>query len=179
MKKTWVFTLIFLFIFSPVALGHSGLSSSSPKEGEIVQRELSNVSLQFNTTIENSSTLQVLDAEGQIVPIENFSLSSESMVGELVKPLAEGNYTVEWKIIGKDGHPIDGVFSFSVVLAPELNDGVSNEQNHDDQSHPIDEKPKVIKESKESNFFLTLAAILLIGIALGTAYMLFKKERAS
>jgi len=121
----------------------------------------------------------VIDADGQEVPIENLILSSDSMVGELVKPLGEGNYTVEWKIIGKDGHPIDGVFSFSVVLAPEKNDSVSNEQNHEDQSHSIDEKPKVIKESKESNFFLTFVAILLTGIALGTAYMLFKKERAS
>lgn len=176
MRKTWLFTLLFLFIFSPVAFGHSGLSSSSPTEGEIVQRELSSISLQFNTTIENSSTLQLIDTDGQVVPIENLSLSSDTMVGELVKPLAEGNYTVEWKIIGKDGHPIDGVFSFSVVLAPEKNDGVSNEQNHDDKIYSIDEKPKVIKELKESNFFLTLAAVLLMVIAVGTAYMLFKKE---
>jgi len=72
-----------------------------------------------------------------------------------------------------------GVFSYSVVLAPESNDVVSNEQNHDDKIHSIDEERKVIKESKESNFFLTFVAILLIGIAVGTGYMLFKKERAS
>lgn len=179
MRKTWLFTLIFLFIFSPVALGHSGLSSSSPTEGEIVQRELTTVSIQFNTTIENSSTLQVIDADGQEVPIENLLLSSDSMVADFVKPLPEGDYTVKWKIIGKDGHPIDGVFSFSVVLAPESNDVASNEQNHDDKIHSIDEERKVIKESKESNFFLTIVALLLTGIAVGAGYLLFRKERAS
>ena len=31
-------------------------------------------------------------------------------------PLENGKYKVEWKIIGADGHPINGEFSFSVNM---------------------------------------------------------------
>ncbi len=178
MKKTCIFTLLFLFILTPVALGHSGLSSSNPATEEIMKDEVQSVSLRFNTTIENTSMLKVINADGVEMPIEKTLINVDEMVGKLEKPLAKGKYMVRWKIIGKDGHPIEGEFSFSVELVKNANSEVTKEKQHEEMiPTPIEKPQKETIKSKKSNFVVIVMAILLTGIAFGTALVLFKKER--
>lgn len=179
LKKSIILALLFLIAFTPSALGHSGLSSSTPASGEVVKGELSSLTLLFNTTVEKTSTLKVLNEDGVEVPIEEILINQNEMIGKLGKPLEEGEFTVEWKIIGKDGHPIENTYSFRVELPSEIGSEVPNQQSHEEMTtnHSENENQMVVKESKESNNII-IGAMLLVFLAVGTAFWLFRKGRS-
>ncbi|MGB3100280.1 MAG: copper resistance CopC family protein [Psychrobacillus psychrotolerans] len=181
MKKSFILTLFFLFLFSPSALGHSGLSSSIPASGEVVKGELSSITLLFNTTVEKTSTIKVLNEDGVEVPIEEILINQNEMIGKFEKPLEEGEFTVEWKIIGNDGHPIGNTYLFRVELPSRTDSEVSSPQSHEEMNmtpKPTETNQKVVRESKESNNILIIFAIALGLIAVGTAFWLFRKGRS-
>jgi len=179
LKKSFILTLLFLFVFPPSALGHSGLSSSTPASGEVVKGELSSLTLLFNTTVEKTSMFKLLNEDGVEVPIEEIIIKQNEMIGKLGKPLEEGEFTVEWKIIGKDGHPIENAYSFRVELPSEIDSDVPNQQSHEEMTpnHSENKNQMVVKDSKESNSIIIIVAMLLVFIAFGTAFWLFRKER--
>ncbi|WP_342543548.1 copper resistance CopC family protein [Paenisporosarcina sp. FSL H8-0542] len=180
MKKLIILTLLFLFIFSPSALGHSGLSSSTPANGEVVKEELSSITLLFNTTVENTSILKVINEDGGEVHIEELLIKQNEMIGRFSEPLEEGEFTVNWKIIGADGHPIENTFSFRVELPKETDSEVPNQQSPEEIISPPSDvnDQKLVKEAKDSNNIMISAALLLVLIAICTTFWLLRKEES-
>ena len=176
LKKSFILTLLFLFAFTPSALGHSGLSSSTPASGEVVKGELSSLTLQFNTTIEKTSMFKVVNVDGVEVLIEEIIIKQNEMIGKLGEPLEEGEFTVEWKIIGEDGHPIENAYSFRVELPSEIDFDVPQSHEEMTTNHSENKNQMEVKDSKESNSIIVVA-MLLVFIAFGTAFWLFRKER--
>ena len=76
--------ITFSFLFAPSALGHSRLSSSTPASGEVVKGELSSITLLFNTTVEKTSNLNVLNEDGVEIPIEEILIKQNEMIKILV-----------------------------------------------------------------------------------------------
>ena len=65
------------------------------------------------------------------------------MWATFLQPLENGDYKVEWNIIGADGHPIEGEFSFSVNVPV-------TEEPAEEQIEPQEEtKPQPNVEEKE------------------------------
>ena len=60
MKRIISATLILLFAFSSTVSAHTGLTSSSPAEGEEVVGDVYEIVMEFNTKIEKTSTVKVL-----------------------------------------------------------------------------------------------------------------------
>lgn len=178
MKKSIILTILFLFVFSPTVLGHSGLSSSSPANGEVVKGELASISLMFNTTVEKTSIIKIINEDGVEVPIEEIIIKQNEMIGNFVKPLEEGEFTVNWKIIGADGHPIENTFSFSVELSKEIDSEVPIKESQEEMiTQPIDTyNQKVVKEANGSNNIMISFAVLMVLIAIGTTFWFLRKE---
>jgi copper resistance protein C len=119
LKRTkWlILTAFVLAILAPTsAFAHTGLKSSTPANKQIVDAEVNEIKMIFNTDIEKLSSFKVVDAQGTEYEIADKSVDKSSMSGGLNSPLKDGEYTVDWKIIGKDGHPIKGSFAFSVRI---------------------------------------------------------------
>lgn len=115
-KKLFLCTFIFFIGFVNNALAHTGLESSSPQNGEVVVEDLKQIALNFETKVEQNSTFELKSSNGDSIPVESITLSDNQMVGSLSNSLENGDYQVNWKIIGADGHPIEGDFSFSVNM---------------------------------------------------------------
>ncbi|WP_147534319.1 copper resistance CopC family protein [Bacillus marasmi] len=144
MKKLLLFTIIFFLAFVNGALAHTGLKSSSPQYGEIINDELNQIRLIFETKIEQGSKLEINHSNGEPVQVDNIAITENQMVGNLSNFLNNGNYIVNWEIIGADGHPLDGEFTFSVDLP------VSEEQEpRQDQLTQKDETQPQADEVKE------------------------------
>lgn len=95
------------------ALAHSMLVSSSPSAGaEISAPE--ELELTFNEPV-RLLRVTISDADGQ--PVE-FGFSPNPEAAETLSyslpPLAVGDYTVEWTLIGADGHRVSESFGFRV-----------------------------------------------------------------
>ncbi|PYI57118.1 copper resistance CopC family protein [Paenibacillus flagellatus] len=123
MKKRSIglfFALVLLL--SPMnAWAHTGIKSSSPANGETVTSPLQEIKMEFNTEIEPLSSLSVQQANGEPIRVADLKVEKSSLSGKLDKPLLNGEYTAVWKIVGRDGHPIEGKVVFTIQL-PEQAD---------------------------------------------------------
>lgn len=173
MKKILSATLIFLLAFSSVSYAHTGLTSSSPADGEDVSEDVHEIVLEFNTKIETTSTVKVFNENKEEVVISNTQASDNVMTGGFMSPLDNGTYTVEWKIIGADGHPIQGSYSFT-VSQDEMEDPAVPDETEETPTEPMEESveksvEQAIEDSSKiaSNDVLVVILVILFTIAGG------------
>lgn len=116
MKKIIIVLMLLILAVPLSAQAHTGLSSSSPAEEEKVSEPLEEITLNFETQIEAGSTM-VLEGAGQTFTFDKIIVSGDTLQGLLSeKELPNGAYSIQWTIIGADGHPIKGEVRFEVEL---------------------------------------------------------------
>ncbi|MFS0728419.1 copper resistance protein CopC [Paenibacillus sp. 1P07SE] len=108
-----------LTLFSQVAMAHTGLESSTPEDGDVITDRLSEISMIFNTEVEPLSNFKLIRSDGNEVEIGQILVNNNRMSGTVENPLQAGDYAVEWKIVGRDGHPIEGSYRFTVRTTEE------------------------------------------------------------
>lgn len=144
MTKKVSLLFIFLFIlFSNQALAHTVLIDSIPEDGEVITEEIQELTLIFETKVEQTSKINVSNSTGESVTLGNFVIEDDEMWATLFQPLKNGNYKVDWEIIGSDGHPIEGGFSFSVNVP-------GDETSIDKQEETVQEEPEKTGANQES-----------------------------
>lgn len=173
MKRIISATLILLFTFTTTVSAHTGLTISSPADGEYITEDVYEIVLEFNSKIESTSTVKVFDESKEEIIISNTQVSDNVITGGFMSPLDNGAYTVEWKIIGADGHPIQGTYSF-MVSQDELEEPVVTEENQETSDVPKEESieepvEQSIEDSSKiaSNDVLVLILVILFTIAGG------------
>lgn len=107
-----------LFALPRSAGAHGLLLESIPKAAETAPRGTSLLELRFNVRVEpNLSRLQLTGPAGAPIPLPS-DLSSATGPNHLaarLAPLEPGHYTVQWRILTKDGHVSHGKFSFEIA----------------------------------------------------------------
>jgi copper transport protein len=99
---------------------HASLLSTFPEDGAMLQEAPAQARLVFNEPVQLTQ-LQVLDSNGQVLPLENLVSSGNAPQGDLPAEMPEGVYIVSWRAISADSHPVGGSFVFLVGAAdPEL-----------------------------------------------------------
>lgn len=111
----WLLLTIMPFTVS----AHTVLETSNPAEGETVTAPLKQIELTFAEDIEPLSVLEVRNKSGEEIAAGKITVSNNVLNGTLESALPNGEYTVTWTIAGKDGHIIEGEFSFAVNVPVE------------------------------------------------------------
>ena len=182
MKKLLLITFVFMFVFTTSALAHTGLETSSPEDGEVVTEEMREIALTYEGKIEQGGTLEVSSSNGQSIPVEEISIEDTQMTGTFTNALENGDYTVVWNIIGADGHPIAGEFSFTVdVPVSETPIETEDEANSQDvnQNETILENVEDTKTNEQSqlpSYLIPVIVIVLIAIIVGIFVGLRRKK---
>lgn len=114
----WVAAFLLIWLAPNAALAHTGLSTSQPENNGTVKEALREITMTFNTDIEPASRFEVVDEAGTSYPVADIKVNRSLMTGTMEEPLPNGVYTVNWRIIGQDGHAVKGAFSFQVDVAP-------------------------------------------------------------
>ncbi|MCI0141072.1 copper resistance protein CopC [Arthrobacter bambusae] len=108
--------LLGVLALSPVssAFAHDVLEGTEPANGSVVATVPSVVRLTFNNTpIALGSQILVKDANGTNQADGPVSIV-DNLVSQAVKADAPpGRYTVVWRIVSSDTHPIEGSFTFT------------------------------------------------------------------
>jgi len=171
-----------MFVFTTSALAHTGLETSSPENGEVVTEEMREIALTYEGKIEQGGTLEVSNSNGQSIPVEDVSIADTQMTGTFTNALENGDYTVVWNIIGADGHPIAGEFSFTVDV-PVSEIAVENEDEANSQDVNQDETPlenvedtKTNEQSQLPSYLIPVIVIVLIAIIVGIFVGLRRKK---
>jgi copper transport protein len=98
------------------ASAHSIVRSTDPKAGSTVKRAPGAVEIRFNEAVELAfGGIKVLDPHQRRVDVGKTGYSPggrKAIRVKLAPDLANGRYTVVWRIVAADGHPRDGRFSF-------------------------------------------------------------------
>lgn len=178
-KKSLVFIIIFFIFFTNNTFAHTGIKSSSPENGETIVDEIQEIMLKFDTEVEQNSTFTLKTKGGDPISIRNINLDEEIMEGTLDEPLNNGDYELDWSIIGVDGHPIEGTLSFSVKV-PNSN-GSADEQSEnkevDSNSLNVDELDKESEPKMSINFIIPIIIGFLFLIVIGTFVWLLRRKK--
>ena len=179
MKKIIFFTFLFLLTFIGNAFAHTGLESSSPQQGEVIEENLNQIQLTFETKIEQGSTFTLQNTAGETIPVENISVVDRQLIGELSTPLPNGDYKINWNIIGADGHLIDGEIPFSVNVAEEeapVQESTETENTvEENEATTVADTTNEEPEQEKSNNSMIIIVIVLIAIIIGS--FLFMRKR--
>lgn len=96
------------------ASAHDSLVSSSPAEGESVS-SLSEVSLDFSANLlgyDGGNIVIVLGPDGRHYESECAALAGPDLTTAVA--LGDpGDYSIEWRAVSSDGHPVSGVIPFT------------------------------------------------------------------
>ncbi|MFC0189417.1 copper resistance protein CopC [Fictibacillus aquaticus] len=137
MKKIILLCVMALLMNVQSVSAHSKLESSAPTEGETITGDVPEITLTFNTSIEELSSFTVVKDDGSDVPVENAAVSGSTLTGTVPKDLENGSYKINFKIVGEDSHVVEGTTSFTVK-----------------REEPVQEEqpaPEVKKEEKKKN----------------------------
>ncbi|MGW2329986.1 copper resistance CopC/CopD family protein [Streptomyces sp. NPDC001700] len=100
------------------ASAHAALTSTSPGEGSVVKSAPSDVRLTFTEgVLLGRDAVRVLDPKGKRVDTgktAHVNGQSSTAAAALRPGLPDGTYTVAWKAVSEDSHPVSGAFTFSI-----------------------------------------------------------------
>lgn len=96
------------------AAAHDTLISSTPSTGEVLEQAPEEIRLTFSADLlDLGGEILVTDEQGaQHTDGAMVVDGADASIG--VDDLADGGYTVAWRVVSSDGHPISGVIPFAV-----------------------------------------------------------------
>lgn len=114
----WSVAVIGLLVGTGTAWAHNVLISSDPANGASLPAGPAKVTLKFDLPVQQSfSTVTVLGPDGLHYEGGPARVDSNS-VSAPVNPLgAAGKYTVGYRIVSDDGHPVSGSINFTLTTA--------------------------------------------------------------
>jgi len=121
LKRRWIAIAVALIALAvaPAAAAHATLTKTSPENGAVLRRSPATVVLRFNEAVETAfGSIRVYNCGGQRVDAGKITRPNERSVSVRAGgQLPRGTYTVTWRVISADSHPVAGAFTFSVQEA--------------------------------------------------------------
>lgn len=114
--------LLAAFVFSALAAvpasAHSTLLSASPEDGSELSEPPEAVVLTFNEDITDlGSDIVVTGPDGDDATSDETAIDGTEVSRPLADDLPAGEYTITWRVVSADGHPISGEFTFTLTEA--------------------------------------------------------------
>ncbi|MET3860867.1 methionine-rich copper-binding protein CopC [Dietzia sp. 2505] len=164
-------------VLAPVAAAHSVLVSVEPQDGATLETSPDRVSLTFNEEInQNFASVAVTTGDDRT----NLVVGEPTVEGETVTvtvdDLADGAYTVGYRVTSADGHVVSGSSVFTVQSAAGAT-GVPAEDPVGDRSDPA-ENQVADETSGEASSGVDPALWVVGGLAvllIGGAFVLLRR----
>ncbi|NUR85236.1 MAG: copper resistance protein CopC [Nonomuraea sp.] len=170
-------SLAALFVFGTAgpALAHDSLKSSDPAKGSTVT-SLDEVKLDFTSSVKLPTVL-VRDAGGAAFQTGSPELDGTTVRQALKDTLPGGKYTVAYRVVSSDGHPIEGEIPFTVKAAAAAPSPAGSAVSDADAGSS--QAPVKKEEAAAPSFpvWLIIAIGGLIGIGIGFLFSARNKKR--
>lgn len=101
-------------VLAPAALAHSDLVETTPAQGAVVAEAPESISLQFNEEpLDSLIDVVITNAAGDVVAMDAAEASGTEVLVPWPGALGPGEYTVAYRVVSADGHPVTGTFTFT------------------------------------------------------------------
>ncbi|MFD6171859.1 copper resistance CopC/CopD family protein [Streptomyces coeruleorubidus] len=152
-------TVLVLLLFSAApASAHAALRGTDPDDGSVVQRAPRHLTLTFTESVGLlDDSFRVFGPDQRRVrtgEAQHADGRSDTARVGLPGKLAQGTYTVAWRVVSADSHPVSGAFTFSV--------GKRSATSAQVDTGP-DEDPLTSGLHDAARYLAYLAAALLVG----------------
>ncbi|GAB5500948.1 MAG: hypothetical protein PsegKO_32590 [Pseudohongiellaceae bacterium] len=117
------------------ASAHTALSNSSPSDGDELSQSPTKIEFEFTESVRLlRADLLNVQSESQVQVDIGFKTPSSAAEQHsvTVPELSPGTYRVDWSVMGADGHPVRGAFSFEIKAAAEPG---SDAEKHSHDAH--------------------------------------------
>jgi copper resistance protein C len=179
MKKILALIILVFCISTSQAYAHTALQSSVPQDGEIIKEPLQEMVLKYATKIEKGSTFELKNSNNETIPV-NVTVENDRLKGTTDQPLPNDQYTLDWSIIGADGHPIKGSLAFRVDVPVQASQEPAEEKAEEkaEKQAPETKNEEVVEEKAEetSSSFPVVLVVILGAIAVGSLFFLRKRR---
>lgn len=149
------------------AMAHAALVEAEPASGSVLDASPAEIRLTFNERLESGLYyIRVYDGMGREVTKEEARLSQDQRDVQVALPtLRNGSYTVSYRVISADGHPVSASYVFHVGEVSMLpGDGSGSGAGH--HHHHVDgiDGRAILLHGSKALYLITL--LLFAGLAL-------------
>ncbi|NEA26295.1 copper resistance CopC family protein [Actinomadura bangladeshensis] len=173
------------------ALAHARLIDSTPGKGASAE-SVTEIKLVFSDKISLAKVV-VTDAQKKTYQSGEAERSGTTVTQKLAGPLPAGSYTVAYRVVGEDGHPIENAdLTFTATggeaAAPAPSAGAVGAEEQAGTAATTDEQPlKTDQEAEKKDsgsgavlWVLIVAGLMVgIGFGMGIVYRAKRKHRAA
>jgi copper transport protein len=118
-----------LLVASP-ASAHAELVATDPANGAQLAEAPDEITMTFTESVNLlEDGMRLIDSVGATVPTSEPVVDGHTITWAMPRRLPDGSYTVTWKLVSSDGHPVAGAFSFGVggpARALDITSGVTS-----------------------------------------------------
>ena len=109
---------------------HAALTGSDPRQGAVVDKAPTQVSLTFSEKVALSDdSLRVLDPKGKRIDRgDPANVSGTTYAVKLHSGLPDGTYTVTYQVVSEDSHPVAGAYTFSIGAPSQTTVSLSGQE---------------------------------------------------
>ncbi|NJC24438.1 hypothetical protein BJ994_003514 [Arthrobacter pigmenti] len=168
-----VLLVAFALVFSSAtaASAHDELASSNPEPGATLETVPEAIELTFtNVPATIGSEVQVLDESGENWAEGDVSITDTVATQAIGAGAPAGTYTVNWRVVSSDSHPIEGTFEFTASgggtasETPNASAGTAG---------PIETgEPEAIDEEPAADSGVSWGVILMVAVLIALAVVL-------
>ncbi|MBC2902776.1 copper resistance protein CopC [Streptomyces cupreus] len=152
--------LVLLFLGGAgTASAHAALSGTDPEDGTVLRTAPRQLTLTFTESVGLlDDSVRVLGPDGRRLRLGEAEHAETSSTARVTLPgsLDKGTYTVAWRVVSADSHPVSGAFTFSVGKPSPTPVAVDTGPTED---------PATAALHKIARYLAYLAAAVLIGTA--------------
>ncbi|MFK4106019.1 copper resistance CopC/CopD family protein [Streptomyces sp. NPDC019531] len=155
-------TVLVLLLFggAGAASAHAALRATDPEDGTVLKSAPRDITLTFTESVGLlDDSFRVLDPDGKRLKVGDAGHGtggSDTARVSLPAKLAQGTYTVAWRVVSADSHPVSGAFTFSVGKPSPAPVAVNTGPTEDPATESL---------YNMGRYLAYLAAALLIGTA--------------
>jgi copper transport protein len=116
-KRLVLVALLMVLTWATPALAHASLVSTTPMSNEQLQSAPPQVSMHFSEPVTaTQDTFRVYDEHGKQIKTKKAThpKGDPTTLGTVLPRLDKGRYTVVWRVVSADSHPVHGAFPFNV-----------------------------------------------------------------
>jgi methionine-rich copper-binding protein CopC len=179
MNRKWIRYIglcLCIWLVPSLTWAHTHLKQSTPGDGDTVSQPVQKLTLVFEERIEQGGSVELRDDAGHTVKPSSVKIQGDTLEATLGSALPDGNYTAQWKIIGLDGHPMQGSFHFEVKAGKTSTSQKPPAPKQQPTPHH-DQHPAPVKRSTSSPV-IWVVALLILSAAVIVGWLFWRKPKA-
>jgi methionine-rich copper-binding protein CopC len=160
-RRGWVFLVALALSLAPAlpATAHTDLVSTNPADGQTVDNPPEQLRLRFaEDMLDGGARVVARDDEGVDVAVGSPRVDGSVLTASWPSSADAGRYTVAWRAVSDDGHPLEGQFVFTI----RAQDAPSEQPSAQESELPVQ---PVSAEEPQTGVNLVLPGLLIVVVA--------------